>query len=128
MTILTVEQVLRLHEMMLQSTGGAEGLRDKGALESALYHAFASFDGQDLYPTLEEKAARQAYAIIRNHPFVDGNKRVGLLVMLVFLEINGVILRFSQEELIELGLSVASARIDDHAIFDWINNHKTDIK
>ncbi len=124
MTALSVEQVLKLHEMMLQSTGGAEGVRDKGALESAIYHAFASFDGKDLYPTIEEKSVRQAYAIIRSHPFVDGNKRVGLLVMLVFLELSGVELRFTQDELIELGFSTAAGYIDDQNIFDWINAHK----
>lgn len=105
MTALTVEQVLKLHEMILQATGGAKGLRDKGSLESAIYHAFASFDGEDLYPSIEEKAARQAYSIIQSHPFVDGNKRAGLLVMLVFLELNGVELKFTQDELIELGVS-----------------------
>lgn len=125
MTVLTVEQVLKLHEMMLRSTGGAEGLRDKGALESALYHAFASFDGQDLYPTLEEKAARQAYAIIRSHPFVDGNKRVGLLVMLVFLELNGVILHFTQDELTELGFAIAAGHKGSQDILDWIRKHIT---
>ncbi len=67
MTVLSVEQILKLHEMMLQSTGGAEGVRDKSALESAIYHVYASFDGKDLYPSIEEKAARQAYVIIRSH-------------------------------------------------------------
>ncbi len=123
MISLTVDQVLNLHDMMLQATGGATGLRDEGTLESAIYHAFASFDGKDLYPTIEEKAARQAYAIIRSHPFTDDNKRVGLLVMLVFLELNGIALRFSQEELIELGYSVAAGNIDDQAIRHWIETH-----
>lgn len=99
-------------------------MRDIGALESAIYHAFASFDGKDLYPSIEKKAARQAFAIIRSHPFVDGNKRVGLLVMLVFLELNGVELRFTQDELIELGFSTAAGHIDDLHLFDWINAHK----
>ncbi len=124
MTVLSVEQILKLHEMMLQSTGGAEGVRDKSALESAIYHVYASFDGKDLYPSIEEKAARQAYVIIRSHPFVDGNKRVGLLVMLVFFELNGVELRFTQDELIELGFSTAAGHIDDQNLFEWINAHK----
>jgi death-on-curing protein len=125
MITLTIDQVLALHDMMLQATGGATGLRDRGALESAIYHAFASFDGNDLYPTTEEKAARQAYAMIRNHPFVDGNKRVGLLVMLVFLELNAIVLRFSQEELIDLGFSVAAGNRDDKAVLEWIQQHKS---
>lgn len=123
MTALTVEQVLKLHEMMLQATGGAKGLRDSGLLESAIYHAFASFNGNDLYPTIEEKAARQAYAIIQSHPFIDGNKRTGLLVMLVFLDLNGVKLRFTQEELIDLGFSIASGNKDDKSVLEWINHH-----
>ena len=125
MITLTIDQVLALHDMMLQATGGATGLRDRGALESAIYHAFASFDGNDLYPTTEEKAARQAYAMIRNHPFVDGNKRVGLLVMLVFLELNAIVLRFSQEELIDLGFAVAAGNRDDKAVLEWIQQHKS---
>ena len=123
MTVLTVDQILKLHKMMLQSTGGADGLRDIGALESSIYHAFATFDGKDLYPSLEEKAARQAYGIIRSHPFTDGNKRVGLLVMLVFLEINGITLQYSQEELIDLGFTIASGQKDDKSIHKWIKDH-----
>lgn len=124
MITLTAEQVLMLHDLMLQSTGGAVGLRDKGALESAIYHAFASFDGKDLYPSIEEKASRQAFAIIQSHPFTDGNKRVGLLVMLVFLELNGIELKFTQDELIELGFSTAAGKRDDQSILKWINDHK----
>lgn len=124
MITLTAEQVLMLHDLMLQSTGGAVGLRDKGALESAIYHAFASFDGKDLYPSIEEKAARQAFAIIQSHPFTDGNKRVGLLVMLVFLELNGIELKFTQDELIELGFSTAAGKRNDQSILKWINDHK----
>ena len=124
MTVLSVEQVLMLHDMIIQSTGGAEGVRDIGSLESSIYHAFASFDGKDLYQSVEEKAARQAYAIIRSHPFIDGNKRVGLLVMLVFLELNGVELRFTQDELIDLGFSTAAGHIDDKTFLDWIKAHK----
>ncbi|MGI5849912.1 MAG: type II toxin-antitoxin system death-on-curing family toxin, partial [Christensenellales bacterium] len=101
------------------------GLRDKGALESAIYHVFASFDGKDLYPSMEEKAARKAFAIIQSHPFVDGNKRVGLLVMLVFLELNGVELWFTQDELIDLGFSIAAGNKNDKSILDWINDHKS---
>jgi death-on-curing protein len=124
MTILIVDQIINLHKMMLRSTGGAEGIRDIGALESSVYHAFATFDGKDLYPSLEEKAARQAYGIINSHPFTDGNKRIGLLVMLVFLEINDIKLRYSQEELIDLGMSAASGKKDYQAIYKWIIDHR----
>ena len=119
-----IEQVLSLHEMMSKATGGATGLCDIGTLESALYHAYASFDGKDLYPTLEEKAARQVYGIIHNHPFLDGNKRTGLFVMLVFLELNDIKLHFSQFELVELGLGIAAGKINSKQITQWIIKHK----
>ena len=109
---------------MCRETGGSSVLRDKGALESAIYHAFASFEGKDLYPSIEEKAARQAYGIIRNHPFLDGNKRTGLFVMLIFLELNGTKLDFSQSELVSLGIGIADGNIDSGKITKWIFGHK----
>jgi death on curing protein len=117
-------QVLYLHNLMYKATGGSSGLWDIGALESAVYHAYASFEGKDLYPTIEEKAARQAYGIIRNHPFLDGNKRTGLFVMLVFLELNGIKLHFSQSELVELGITIAEGKTDSKQITKWIFKHK----
>ena len=124
MRTLTLRDALRLHELLLAATGGTAGVRDVGTLESALYHAYASFDGKDLYPTIEEKAARQAYAIVRNHAFVDGNKRMGLLVMLTFLESNGIKLAFESAELVELGLGVAAGSIDAGQVLAWIQEHK----
>jgi death on curing protein len=121
---LNTEQVLYLHNMMHKATGGSAGLRDIGALESALYHAYATFEGNDLYPTIEVKAARQAYGIIRNHPFVDGNKRTGLFVMLTFLELNGIKLSFSQSELVKLGIGISDGTINPEKITEWIINHK----
>ncbi|MEI7616015.1 MAG: type II toxin-antitoxin system death-on-curing family toxin [Actinomycetota bacterium] len=121
---LVIAQVLFLHNLMCRETGGSSVLRDKGALESAIYHAFASFEGKDLYPSIEEKAARQAYGIIRNHPFLDGNKRTGLFVMLIFLELNGTKLDFSQSELVSLGIGIADGNIDSGKITKWIFGHK----
>ena len=120
-------QVLSLHNVMCKSTGGRCELRDIGALESAIYHAYASFEGKDLYPTIEEKAARQAYGIIKNHPFFDGNKRTGLFVMLVFLELNSIKLYFSQSELVELGMGIAEGKTDSKQITKWIIDHKRNI-
>lgn len=117
-------QVLYLHDIMCRATGGPSELRDIGALESALYHVYASFEGKDFYPTIEEKAARQAYGIIRNHPFLDGNKRTGLFVMLVFLELNSIKLYFSQSELVELGVGVAEGKTDPEQITKWVIEHK----
>ena len=121
---LSAIDVLSLHEMMHRATGGASGIRDIGTLESALYHAYASFEGKDFYPTVEEKAARQVYGIIRNHPFLDGNKRTGLFVMLVFLELNDIKLKFSRSELVKLGISIAEGRADSQYIKKWIIRHK----
>jgi len=93
-------------------------------LESAFYHSYATFDGKELYPTVEEKAGRQAYGIIRNHPFIDWNKRTGLFVMLVFLELNGIKLKFSQSELVRLGNSIASGRLEPSDLITWIKKHR----
>jgi death-on-curing protein len=117
---LDITDVLLLHEMMCKKTGGAPGVRDTGVLESSLYHAYATFEEKDLYPTIEEKAARQAYGIIKNHPFVDGNKRTGLFVMLVFLELNSIRLEFSQLELVKLGIGIADGSLESSDITKWI--------
>lgn len=121
---LDTDDVLLLHKMMCKATGGASGIRDIGNLESALYHAYATFDGKDLYQTIEEKAARQAYGIIRNHPFLDGNKRTGLFVMLTFLELNNIRLKFSQSELVKLGIRIAEGKTEPPDIMRWIIRHK----
>lgn len=124
MIILLIDEILKLHEWMIEATGGAAGVRDVATLESAVYHAFATFEGNDLYPSLEEKAARQAYAIIRNQPFVDGNKRTGLYVMLVFLELNNIRLSFTQPELVKIGLGIADCSIGADDILQWILKHR----
>lgn len=121
---LDTSQVLYLHSLMCNATGGSSGLRDRAALESAIYHAYASFEGKDLYSTIEEKGARQAYGIIRNHPFIDGNKRTGLFIMLIFLELNDIKLNFTQSELVELGIGIAGGKIDSEQITKWILKHK----
>ncbi len=124
MTGLDVVDVILLHKMMCKATGGASGIRDMAGLESALYHSYATFDGKDLYPTVEENAGRQAYGIIRNNPFIDGNKRTGLFVMLVFLELNDIKLKFSQSELVKLGNSIASGRLEPSGLMAWIKRHR----
>ena len=124
---LDTTQALYLHDMMCKVTGGLPEIRDIGALESALYHAYASFEGKDFYVTIEEKAARQAYGIIRNHPFLDGNKRTGLFVMLVFLKLNNIKLHFSQSELVELDVGIAKGKTDSKQITKWIVDHKRNI-
>lgn len=123
---LTTDEVIRLHEKLLSATGGSPGLRDQGLLESAVWSADAAFGNVERYPSIEEKAARLSYALISNHAFVDGNKRIGILAMLVTLDLNDVALQYSQTELIELGLAVANGQAKYDDILVWICNHKLD--
>lgn len=118
------EKVLLLHKMIAQETGGSVGLRDAGLLESALEGAFASFDGMELYPSKEEKGARLGYSLISNHAFVDGNKRIGMYVMLTFPEVNGIRLDCTNEEVVEAGLGVAAGKMDYDALLEWVNVHR----
>lgn len=124
MITLTVSEILRLHQKLLDATGGLSGTRDLGLLESAVYSANQVFGEEEAYPTVEQRAARLAYAITQNHPFVDGNKRIGMLVMLMTLRLNHVQVQYTQAELIQLGLSVADNSYRYEDILAWINNHK----
>ncbi|WP_251862368.1 type II toxin-antitoxin system death-on-curing family toxin [Clostridium sp. Marseille-Q2269] len=87
---LSKEQMMYLHSMAVKKTGGLDGIRDEGLLDSALNSPFQSFAGEELYPSIQAKAARLGFSIIKKHPFLDGNKRIGMLAMMVFLEINGI--------------------------------------
>ncbi len=118
------DKVLLLHKLIEEETGGSIGLRDEALLESALEGAFASFGGADLYPTKEEKGARLGYALIANHAFVDGNKRIGMYVMLTFLEVNGIRLDCTNEEVAAVGLAVADGTMGYEALRDWVIEHK----
>ena len=123
MKILSKQQVLRLHEMLIGQSGGSPEIRDDGLLESALNAPFQSFGDTDLYPSLLEKAARLGYGLIKNHPFVDGNKRIGTHTMLVFLAINHAELAYSDEELISLILGIAAGEYDDKHLLNWLQQH-----
>ena len=114
------EKVLLLHKLITEETGGDPSLRDASLLESALSSAFVTFDGVELYPTREEKGARLGYSLISNHAFVDGNKRIGMLVMLTFLEVNGIRLRPTNSELARVGLAVAAGEMKYQELLDWI--------
>lgn len=120
---LTKSQVIQIHSILIQETGGIDGIRDEGLLDSALNSPFQSFGGEDIYKTIQSKASRLGFSLINNHAFVDGNKRIGLLVMMTFLEMNGIILECSNKEIIELGLGVASNKLDDKDLLDWIIKH-----
>lgn len=124
MIYLTVEEIILLHEKIIKSSGGTYELRDRGLLESAVNGVLASFDNIELYPTIEEKAARYAYALTNNHAFVDGNKRIGILVMIITLKLNDMSLQYSQKELINLGLNIANGKLKYNDIYKWIIEHK----
>ena len=123
MTIITPNEVIELHTKVIIATGGAPGIRDIGLLESAVLGCQQSFDGEDLYPTVVEKAARMVYTICKNHPFVDGNKRVAVVSMLVILRMNNISLLYTQQELVTLGLGIANGVINYKDIIKWINTH-----
>ena len=114
------EKVLLLHKLITEETGGDASVRDITLLESALESAFASFDGKELYPTKEEKGARIGFALISNHAFVDGNKRIGMYVLLTFLEVNGIKIRPTNEEVSRVGLAVASGKMTYKDLLEWI--------
>ncbi len=118
------EKVLLLHKMIEQETGGGIGVRDEGLLESALESVYATFGGQDLYPTKEEKGARLGCALISNHAFVDGNKRIGMYVMLTFMEVNGVPLECTNEEVAAVGLAVAAGEMGYDELLEWVRGHR----
>ncbi|MCM1299707.1 MAG: type II toxin-antitoxin system death-on-curing family toxin [Firmicutes bacterium] len=120
---LTEQQVISVHEMMIKATGGSSGVRDIGLLCSALNAPFQSFEGKEMYPSLLSKAAALCRSIISNHPFVDGNKRIGIHVMLIFLELNGIQSEYTQKELIDLGLGVASGDFNVNDILNWLTEH-----
>lgn len=126
MILLTVDEIVMLHDKLLRATGGLPGLRDRGLLESAVLGVNAGFEDVEQYPSVEEKAARLAYALIGNHPFADGNKRVGILAMLMTLRLNGVSLQYTQQELIALGLAAASGNAGYSEILDWELRHRVD--
>lgn len=118
------DKVLLLHRLIAEETGGSIGVRDEGLLEAALESAFSGFGGQEFYPTKEEKGARLGYELISNHAFVDGNKRIGMYVMLTFLEVNGIRLDCTNDEVAEVGLSVAAGKMKYEALLDWVRDHR----
>lgn len=123
MKILSKRQILMLHSMLVAQSGGMDGLRDEGLLESAINAPLQIFGGQELYPTVLEKAARLGYGLIHNHPFMDGNKRIGTHAMLVFLDINNITLSYADDDLIAAILRVASGDMDEVELLEWLKAH-----
>ena len=123
--ILTEQKVLSLHKLIAEKTGGDPGIRDMGLLSSALESPYATFGGVELYPTVEEKAARLGHSLIANHAFVDGNKRIGMLVMLVFLDVNNYPIRPTNDEVARVGIAVAAGYMKYESLLAWVRENKT---
>lgn len=124
MIILTVDEVIEMHKKLISKTGGLDGIRDIGMLESAVMNCNLTFGEEELYPTIEEKSARIAFSICNNHPFIDGNKRTAVLDMLVTLKINEVNAVFTQAELISIGLGLADGSISCESLIEIIKSHQ----
>ena len=121
---LTKEQILMLHTPLIEATGGCNGIRDEGLLDSALKSPFQYFEGEEVYPSIHAKASRLCYGIVKNHAMLDGNKRIGAHAMLVFLAVNGYELSYTQKELSNLILDVAAGRKDYDDLLQWILEHQ----
>ncbi len=112
-----------LHEELIKIFGGLHGIREENLLDSALFAPFQTFDGHDLYPSIIEKAARLGYGIVKNHPFLDGNKRTGTHAMLMFLAINNFNAEYVDEELINIIYSVADNSLSYADFVNWLSSH-----
>ena len=121
---LSKKQILMLHTQLIQQTGGSEGVRVYNLLDSAFDTPFQSFGGDELYPTIQAKAARLGYGLIKNHCMIDGNKRIGTHSMLVFLALNGIELKYMQKELYETILDVAAGKIEYEDLLQWVLDHQ----
>lgn len=124
MISLSKEHILLLHKQLIKQYGGSDGVRDVGLLESALATPFQTFGGVPVYPSIYAKASQLAYGLIKNHPFVDGNKRTGVHTMLTYLNNNGIELDYTQEELIKIGRQVADNSIDRKDLLHWLIEHE----
>lgn len=123
MRYLSLAEVLRLHELLLASSGGPAGIRDLGRVEAALAQPKVTFAGQDLYPTVLEKAAALAFSLIQGHPFVDGNKRTGHAAMSVFLMLNGYELSGDVDAHEHLILGVAAGSVSREELLTWLKSY-----
>lgn len=125
---LTKEQLVMLHGKIMQATGGLDGLRDDSLLQSALLSPMQTYDGTELFPSLIDKAARLACGLTQNHPFIDGNKRIGAHAMLVVLALNDISLNYTQNELSDVFLRLAAGQIDFDYLRDWVNSRLFSLK
>ena len=122
------EKVLLLHQLITEETGGDNGVRDYGLLDSALESVYQTFSGKELYPTKQEKGARLGYTLISNHAFVDGNKRIGMYVMLAFLQVNGIHIHPTNEEVARVGIAVAAGEMGYEELLEWVKANTDDLR
>ena len=120
---LSVETVKNIHSELILCIGGSHGIRDENLLDMSVNAPFQTFGGVDLYPSLAHKAAHLTFSLIKNHPFLDGNKRTGITVMIVFLKANGIEITCKNEELVTLGWGLADSSITEADLSDWIISH-----
>ena len=119
----TVETVITIHSELINHIGGSHGIRDEHLLDMSVNAPFQTFGGVDLYPTLIEKAAHLTYSLIKNHPFIDGNKRIGVTIMIIFLKANDIEITCTNEELAALGWGLADDSITKAELGEWIISH-----
>lgn len=124
MIVLSKKQILMLHSQLIEETGGTDGIRDEGLLDSALAAPFQSFGDIDVYPSIQQKAARLGYGLVKNHAFVDGNKRIGAHAMLIFLALNKIDLDYTQDDLSDAFLKVAAGAMMQADLLEWIVCHQ----
>lgn len=118
-----VSNVLSLHSLLKEYTQGGIGIRDDSLLESAVFSIYQTFGGKELYPTIIEKAVHLCFSLVKNHPFIDGNKRIGVLSMLVLLSVNRVEYNFSNEDIVKIGTEVASGKMESNDLFSFVSKH-----
>jgi death-on-curing protein len=120
---LSLETIVAMHGELIAQTGGLGGVRDANMLDASVNSPFHTFGGQYLYPSIQAMAAHLAFSLIKNHPFLDGNKRIGILTMLAFLEMNGLPVTCTNDELVSIGLGLAESTIDEADLIEWIISH-----
>lgn len=127
MRYLTVGEVLEIYSRVMEQSGGGVGILDLGALESAVAQPRMMFNGEELYPTITEKASALGFSLIQNHPFIDGNKRAGHAALETFLMLNGYEISASVDEQVDIVLGVASGKIDRDTFTAWLRSHIVDL-
>ena len=128
MRYISLSEVLELHRRIIEESGGSTGLRDLGGLESAIAQPHMTFGGRDLYPTLIEKAAALSFSLVQNHPFIDGNKRVGHAAMEVMLVLNGYEIYASVDDQEQVILGLASGGVSRNKLIEWLTDHIDEVR